>query len=365
MKKRLFVLAVMLLALSMVPFAANAQADTCFNLSPEDCAIISDAAANSQQNITSFVQDFGLTVTGANLEVLAMLLPGAPGSFTLTANGSGPFAFTPDDMTSPIVMDLPMVFDVDGMTMEFPLTIANGFVYFPMGGELVGVPLEAAGEVEAGGVGADDLLGENPANLAELLGMDPAAAAGALNPSGTDTSAYVNYVRLADGDIMGQTAFPFEFTLDITALLNSPEFQQALGMLGGLLGGMGGEGMEEDPTTDMVLQLLPLILSGVESDMAVTQYVGADDNFIHRIEFELNFAIDLGVLMGTGAGAGGDTPQMPPLELGVDFWVELSDINAPVEVAAPEGARELSPEEAEALFDEAGGMLGGALGGGF
>lgn len=356
MKKRLFVLAVMLLALSMVPFAANAQGDTCFNLSPEDCAIIEGASANST-SITSFVQDFGLTVTGSGLELLAILDPTLPAAFTLTVNGSGPFAVTPDDPTTPVVMALPMSLDLDGMTMEFPLTIANGFVYFPLGGELVGVPLEAAEDVEAGGIGADDLLGENPGNLGELLGIDPAMAAGALNPSGTDTAGFVDYVRLADAEVAGQTAFPFQFTLDITALLNSPEFQQLFGMLGGLLGGAEGA----DPNTDMVLQLLPMILSGVESDMVVTQYVGADDNFVHRIEFVLNFAIDLGVLMGA---PGGDAPTTPPLSLGVDFWVEISDINAPVSVAAPEGARELSAEEAEELFGELGGaldMLGGGM----
>ncbi len=355
MKKRLFILIAMLVVLSLVPFASSAQTPNCFELSAEDCAIITSAAENSQQNMTSWTQSFGLTVTGDGLEVLAAAADGVPAAFSLTVNGSGPFAFTPDDMDAPVTFALPMVVNIDDMEIPMELALTNGFLYTDLPGELVGFPLSAA---------EDELPmpEDTPGNLAELLDLGADATGGAAAGADQFLGSFVNYVRLADADVMGQTVYPFEFALDVTALLNSPEFQQGLTQASGLLGALGVEG-EDAADFEMIFQLLPMLLSGVESDLAITQSVGADDNFIHRIEIDFNFAIDLGMLMGAGGGA--DAPEVPPITVGVNFWVEMSDINAPVTVAVPEGARELTEEEAEEILGGLEETIGGLLGGGF
>lgn len=348
MKK--FVLAfcmILILALAIAP-AASAQDAGCFSLSAEDCAIINSATANSD-NITAFNMDFSLNFTASGLEALAMLSPGLPSTASFNVVGSGPLVMV-EEAEIPLAMRLDMTVNADlGPSMQLadlqiPFAIVDGYVYFPMNEEIVGIPVspeDLAELTEAAGAGAVD-----PNML--LQSADMSAMAG-LGEAFAGMEAYVNYVRLPDEDLMGQTAYPFELTFDLGALLNSPEFAQLLEMVGGLAGGI--EGMEGMDLSSLMPMLTP-IFQGTESKMVITQWVGADDNFIHQFAFNWGLKMDISALMGSPAGS------MAPIDANLSFTVSLSDINAELSVAAPEGARQLSQEEADALFNALGGSGG-------
>lgn len=358
MAKRLtaFVL-VFLLALSVAPFV-SAQDSACYNLSAEDCDVITSATANTY-TVTSFNQNFSVDINVTGLEVLAMLSPEIPQAITFNVAGDGPFVIQPGSAV-PVQLALDMLVNAsmgaDSITdQSVPVALVGDYVYIPGQGEVLGLPISAFDEGEVPLVG-DVPSGENVTNLGDLLGVDMTA----MNPTGSDIGYAVNYVRLDDEELMGQTVYPFQMNIDVDAILNSPEVLAAINSLSGML----GSGQDADPTTAMMLQLIPTLLAGVESDVQVTQYVGATDNFIHKLTFDFGFAIDLGVL--TGAAAGGDTStEIPPVNIDLTFDVELSDINQVSTVDAPADARLLTEEEARAMLDQGMGALQGLGGMGF
>lgn len=344
MKQRFSVLfLVFVLALALVP-SVSAQEAGCFDLPQEDCAIINSASVQSG-DITSFVQDFSITLTASGLETLGMMLPGIPPEITFEVTGVGPFAFTPD-AEIPVALSLDMSIDTDfgeePIVGEFPFAIVGGYVYIPGDGEVIGIPVDAEDATGAlsglglEGLGIDpttlDAEAVDPASLGELLGGDPTELAVALE----GLAQYVNYVRLADEDLMGMTVYPFEWSLDLTALLQSEEFNQLVQMAGGLAG--------EDPTTQQLLTLVGPLLQGLESELVITQSVGAEDNYIHEIDMYLPLTLDISPLLG------GEPGSMAPIDVEFNFNVVVSEINSAPAAVAPEGARLLSEEEAEALM---------------
>ena len=84
---------------------------------------------------------------------------------------------------------------------------------------------------------------------------------------------------------------------------------------------------------------MPLINTGT---ISTTQWIGADDMFVHQFVLDVNGELGLGMMMGD--------PEMPPLTLDMHLDVALSDINAPVSVVAPEGAEMIPAEQLEGLM---------------
>ncbi|GAB4527330.1 MAG: hypothetical protein OHK0046_45020 [Anaerolineae bacterium] len=358
MKKMILVSLLVLVIAVLVPAASAQEAGAgCFNLSADDCALLQSASANTN-TVTSFMQNFSIDFAVGGLESFDPTLP----AITFNVSGTGPLTFTPDNPLVPFSMALDMVVNASGLmdapleNAEVPFALVADTLYTTGNGELIGIPLNEEtlnlGDAAAAfgvPVNPQDLLGgegDAPTNLGELFGFGDMN----MNPSGTDLSPYIDYVRLPDEDMMGQTMYPFQFTVDLTSLLNSPEFTQFMGMVGGLAG--------DDPNVQQGLALLPMLLGGVESDMVITQWVGADDNFIHKLTFDLSGALDLAFLTG-GASAEG-APAIPPITLDLVFDVEISDINSEFVIAAPEGARILSPEEIQGLMGSVPGVGAGA-----
>lgn len=348
MKTRILaVLLIVVLALGLV--GAVSADNGCYDLSAEDCAIVQGANANSA-GISSFNMDWSIDFLAEGLETVGMMFGGGIGdSITFSNTGSGPFVFTGDP-------ELPFALYTEqtasaGMGADvqdfgsFPFAIVNGFMYIPSSTGVVGIPanvvLDEAMAAAGSGMssmglpaGALDMssMGEIN-NFGDLMGAESSGMAD-LEPL---LSSYVNYVRLADEDMMGQTMYPFEYSLDLGALLNSEEFSQVLGMAGSLA-------PEDDPSAAAVLQMAPMILSGLDSEFAVTQWVGADDNFIHLLGVDWSLALDISPLMGAEPGS------MDPITVDFSFEVELSDINADLSVPVPEGATELTEEQAAAML---------------
>jgi len=336
MKTRfLSIILVIVLALALVP-AVGAQDDGCFGLSAEDCAVIQGAYANT--DATSFFQEFSIEFSATNLAALAALAPGGPEEITFSVTGSGPFVFTGEG-DIPVAMALDMVVNAAGLMDEaivdaaVPFAIVDGFMYsiFGEAGELVGLPIdsltESAGEAD-GGLGlpvnpadlAGGLEGAEFDSLADLLGGadDAGAAAG-----GAGLDAYTTYTR--DGDV-------FTFDFDLGLFLTSPEFNELFALLGGLAG-------EENAAT---LGLVQGLLAGVVADIGVVQYVNPELNIVDRLTFTTDVELDLGALFGS--------TDMEPIMLNLVFDVQVSQINGEFAIAAPEGARQLTPEEADAIM---------------
>ncbi|MEQ8677701.1 MAG: hypothetical protein RLP44_04175 [Aggregatilineales bacterium] len=350
---------VFLLALSIAPLV-SAQDNTCYNLSAADCETINSASANTY-TITSFNQTFSVDLNITGLEVAAMFAPEIPGSISFNVDGSGPFVILPGSEV-PVELALDMVVNssmgVDSLSnVSVPFALVGDYLYIPGTGETLGLPLSAFDDGDLPVVG-ELPSGAGVTNFGSLLGLD-AMSVDSVNPSGTDLTGFINYVRLPDQDLMGQTMYPFQFNVDVDAILNSPDFMAMINSVSGML---GASGAEADPTVGIVLQLIPTLLAGVDSDVVITQYVGANDNFIHKLTFDFGFAIDLGVLAGA---TGGDSAQIPPVNIDLTFDVELSDINQVSSVNAPANARLLSEEEARAFAEQGMGMLDGlgAMGG--
>ena len=56
----------------------------------------------------------------------------------------------------------------------------------------------------------------------------------------------------------------------------------------------------------------------VESELVITQYVGADDRLIHKLTFDLDFLMDIAALLTPNQ----QTEESPPIEVTLLFDVE-------------------------------------------
>ena len=70
----------------------------------------------------------------------------------------------------------------------------------------------------------------------------------------------------------------------------------------------------------------------------MTQWISADDKFVHQLAVDVNGAIDLSAMMGA-SGASGATAAAKPITLDLNFQISLDKINQPVSVTAPAGAK--------------------------
>lgn len=323
---------VLMLIFSLVP-VVGAQDMPCYNLSADDCALLQAAEAKSSE-IASFNMSYTLNFSAdlSSLAAMGLMADPAEGQITVNSTGSGPLAV---DMNAENPLNaLKMALDLTGSVVgggsnesgELSFVIVDGVFYAkdPSSGNWMGLPLETL-FAQAG----------LPVDLNSLLqGGDPTAmlgnTAGMGDMGDMDMSAYISQVRLADENMMGQTMYAFQTTVDVGAFLNSAEFQQQLNTALQAAG-------SSDPNVAMAGAMVPMLLAGSSANINVTQWVGADDGFMHRLGVNFEASVDLGALM-SAAGGGSNAPSMEPITINMDFTIDLADINAPVNVTAPEGA---------------------------
>jgi hypothetical protein len=157
--------------------------------------------------------------------------------------------------------------------------------------------------------------------------------------------------RLADQGRDGQTMLVFEGEVAIANLLAT---EQILGLLSQLLAqitasnpdALGGLGNLQGADLAGALALLPVLLT--QDEITIIQWVGADDGYIHRIEFKVNLALNAAFL----------DPNLGTLSFQFDLQNDLSDFGGDFTFAAPEDYTPLDT----AMFN-LDGLLGGVLGG--
>jgi len=370
MKKLLsFVLVVALVLL--VPAVAAQEGDPlCLNLSAEDCAVLTAASANTN-TISSFTQTFYIDL---NVSGLSLLTGGPEDAMSAEISGSGPFVVgAAGEIPFALGLDMDVAFNDGTETIagSLPFVIVDDVLYtlgeeMPGDGRIIGIPLneETLAMLDLGDLSGgllpletDDLLdGDDmmapPETIGDLFGVDGAIMGGA----DEFVLRYTDYQRLPDAVVLDQTMYPFALTVDLTGMVRSPEVQELVGEVLGLADMFAetDEEMMADPMVGMLLGLVPMLLEGIEGEIALTQYVGADDNYIRKLTFELDLVLDLGMLFGMGEPQE-DAPEFPPITVDLIFDVELTDVNEDLVVTAPEGAVILTPEELEAMSSGMGG----------
>lgn len=333
MKSRFLVLFLaLLLVFGLVP-VVGAQGDTCYGLSADDCAILQAAEAKSGE-ITSFNlnYNFNLNANVSSLAAMGLMADPSEGILEVSSSGGGPIAWNPNAENP---MDaLQLALDVtasvlgggtdESVDLSFVIVDGNFYIKDPDTGNWSGSSLETL--AQSGGL---------PFDLTAMLegGGDPSAmlegAPGMGDMGDMDMSAYIVQNRLADDNLMGQTMYPFQTTVDVGAFLNSPEFQN---IMNSAMQSAAGT----NPNVGMAAAMLPMVLAGSQATITVTQWVGAEDGYIHRMALLMNASVDLNALV-SAAGGGSDAPQLDPITVMLDLTVDLADINVPVTVTAPEG----------------------------
>ena len=315
-----------LVALLATPFVSFAQGDPrCNGLSEADCQIVLQAAENAS-GITSFSSPnftFHLDLSMPDSET------GEVQTIVVDASGHGSASFaSPDEALVYLYLDEASV-ESDGTTQtvnDIEVILTPTMQYVKMNGEWYG--------------------GEEETDFSSL-DMSSMDFNTLLDSMGIDLGTSVTTTRDADAELQGQQMAVFTTTVDIGQLLNallaSPAVGEALGMAG------EGEDAMSPEEMQMVGALLAPMLAGTSIETA--QWIGLDDNYVHRIIFNLALSLDMTMFApeaGTITGA-----------LNVD--AELADFNAPVSVEIPTEFKPL--DEMESVIPALPG-LGSSLGGG-
>jgi hypothetical protein len=359
MKSRLWICLLMgLLALSILPAAAQDDADhdfdwaalNCLGLSEADCAIVT-ASTDNLETIESFSMEFSFSQSSGNTEGM-VALPGLGGSVDVQGTMSVAIdhsAMSEDDPSAGVSMALTVTStktDGDGTTTNTSnVVIADGNIYIQNAetGEWIGTDVEELsknGEMASmsGGMsfmgmpmGADQMMGMgmgamNGEAMAEIMGDFDLEALLAL-------PGFLNQSRLADETVDGQTMNAYAYTADLGVLLQEPSVQNAVTEM--MAGNMGGD----SPMGAQMASMMPVLLQNTTGTATLTRWVGADDQLPHRVAVDVQVAIDL------FGGASGDNTPVPPITISLTLDASLRDINSTPTPTAPEGATMQSAEE--------------------
>lgn len=325
----------------------------CFNLPEADCAIIEAAHANSMA-AESFQFAYSAQVMASGLELLTLFIQNLPSTISIDLSGGGAIHITPDaESSAALALNSAGTIIIDAVTrpVDLPVTIRDGYVYSAITGEngqreavytplddalLDGIELPLIGPLGSL-VSFSALRGSDIASFGQLINLD--ALTGLVNMAGDLTERMIDYQRAPDVEWQGQTVYPFQLTLDIGALVTAPQMSSRIA-------GLFIDPTSADPLAGMIGQMIPRLLTGLDSQLIITRYVGADDAFVHRLTVDLTFALDLGTL--TQSGASSADSGIPPVTLGLALDVTVSDFNTPQDISVPADARLLTLEETQA-----------------
>ena len=328
---RFLTLTLLVTAMALTPvLSAQAQGDDeilCQGLSDADCQIVL-GASDAMAGVTSF------SVPAWSID--AMLDTGDE-RVDFSASGTAAFAFTTDiDPTDPLAGQvLHLKIDqasVSGADMDdsgsAEIIITGNMLYVNWEGEWYGGEL-AEGDMDTG-------------DVAELQGM----LSGGVSPDdfGLDLSKAITTTRGADGDVMGQTAASFSTDVNVIelllAVLQSPD-------VGALLSEGAGDDMAIQPEELALLGglLVPLLK---DSQIAVDQWIGLDDNYVHRLVIDAVLSLDA-TMFDSNAGV---------INGRLYFESDLADFNLPVEPPVPANYMPLDElgMELEGVGDAVGGV---------
>ena len=326
-RSRLLTLATLILMLAFIGGNVIQAQDDCFGLAQADCDILNAANAN-MADVSSFTYDLSTELSMGGMELLAMMLPGLPGGMSLSLESDGTFDGNGEALE--IFFDVSAEMGMESAAASATLILVDEVAYIiTEEGKAFGVK---PSDLDTDALPVDiDMEALDMMELTETLSMD--AFTGLFTDFGMDPSEYTTFARLDDVEMMGQTMYPFEFSMDIGGLLNSPEFMGVIGMLAGV--------GAEDPSMAGIMEMVPMLMAGIQSEMSMTEYIGAD-GYVHGVSIAFDFAMDLSALFGPGE----------PIEIALVLDMGMDNINSAPSVSAPSDVTILSEDEAEQMLTE-------------
>lgn len=304
------ILLVMAIVLGAPALTALAQDDNplCEGLEAADCATLNSAAA-AMADVSSFrIPAWSVTLVGSD----------GNENIDFAANGSGEVMLPADPATPTEGLLIHLV--IDSVTATTPdsgtksgsaeVLILGDMIYVNQDGQWYG----------------EQMTQEDIEDLTGTFSMDGGAASMDLGALGIDATGIISTMRGADGELEGQAMQSYVTTVDINALLmavfSSPAFGALIGM--GLGADSGEMGMDEMTPEDMPM------LAG--TTISFEQWVGADDNLIHRIALDAVLNFDMTMFDPEAGSITGELHFMAELgEHGGTFTVEPPADYAPME----------------------------------
>ncbi|MCA9912071.1 MAG: hypothetical protein KC496_01925 [Anaerolineae bacterium] len=312
----LFVTALVLLMASLAVVSAQ-DFDPCLGLAAEDCATINEAYANLD-GVNSFSFEYSIDFSVSGIPESAGL---GSSEVTFSNTGNGYMALNMEAMdtaTIPANISMTMTSSWSGFgpDMEDASDVLNEFmvidnmIYLGDGtGMWLSIDPAESADMGAATLGFDPTaLAGDPAAMDDALGM-----ASGFMPL-LNVPGFLAYTR--DGDV-------YTFNADITALISSPEFMQAMSSLS----------ESEDPNMQqaaMIVSILPMVFQ--EANITVTQNVNPDMNVVDGVGFTLNATVDGSLL---------DPEISDPIVNSLDFNVNIADANGEFEFVVPENVTPL------------------------
>jgi len=174
-------------------------------------------------------------------------------------------------------------------------------------------------------------------SLEDMPGMmDVSGFAELMNPD--LLNQFVQIERGADETVDGQAVAVFVTTLDYEAMFSSEAFQQMMDEYMQNL--MEMEGMSDEDMPDNFGEIMSGMMRGMEVN--VTEWIGLDDSLLHHMDMNMAYTLDPAAIAALAPDEA-DMGDIPDFSMAVDFTLDLSDFNAPVEVTVPEGAQVINP----------------------
>jgi hypothetical protein len=316
LRKLSFLLAVVLTLALAAPTLAQGGDPLCTGLSDADCQLLQGVQA-AMTGVSSF---------STPSWTIDLNISDGTQQFSFNAKGSGAFQFSPDasQFLVHLVVDEASLVTPNGAqagAAEVILTQDMGYVFF--NGEWYGSELTAE---DLGSLGSVTDLGS-------LIGGTEGM--GDLSAAGIDLTGVLTTTRGADESIGGQPTAAFTTDINVgqllVAVLASP-------MVGEMLGAAGGDlGMGEMTPEDM--QMMGMFLTPLlgQSTLSVGQWVGLNDNMLHKIALEMVIDLNLSAF----------DPETPPISGNVSFASEIGAFNEPVSVSLPTSYRPIEELQAQ------------------
>ena len=322
---RFLTLATLVIVLTFIGGTVINAQDSCFGLAQADCDIL-NAANDNMANVTSFTYDLSADLSVGGMGVLAMFAPGLPAAMSFSVESDG--VFDGGNEAAQIVFDINAEVGAESAAATGTLFLVDQVVYLiAEDGRAYGVKPE---DMDTSDLGVD-MESLDMTEMTESVNMD--AFTSMFTDLGMDPNQYTTFARLDDVEMMGQTMYPFEFTMDIDALLNSPEFMEVIGALAGVTA--------DDPSMAGVMEMVPALLAGIQSELSMTEYIGAD-GYMHGISLAFDFGVDLSSLFGPSE----------PIEITLTLDMGMDNLNSAPAVSAPGDVTMLSEDEATAMLTD-------------
>jgi len=339
MKTRLLaLLLIVVMALGLAASVSAQDSSMCFNLSADDCAVITAASANSS-SIQAFNYTVNFTLNADLSSVAAMAGPGTPNKIDVKVNANGAMILEKEakpPVAATFNLDANADMGTGAQSAKASLVLKDGVAYYqdPASSKWIGMKLADLLKAANLPIPVDSLLSGDLSALSAMANPQTMGAmAGGMNPADLEAlmkiPGFIDYKRLPDESLGDAKVSPFALTVDVIPLLSSPEFSKLMQSMS-----------SSDPQAGMAAAMIPMLAQNATLKLTVTQYVGADDKLIHKLAVDGELKLDLSALAAMGASTGSNAaPAMGPITGNVHFDVELSDINsADIKIAAPEGA---------------------------